>query len=135
MKKIINYLNDTIKKEKNVVIFIIITFLLGLIFGSLFINIITKTDKNLLIEQLELFLFDIKKLSPTVFGIKAFLDNLLNNILVLATIFVLGMGIAPYAVNACTFKLPKSEFSFTKSGYKSVFLNSSKLIIFIIQPP
>lgn len=92
MKKIINYLNDTIKKEKNVVIFIIITFLLGLIFGSLFINIITKTDKNLLIEQLELFLFDIKKLSPTVFGIKAFLDNLLNNILVLATIFVLGIS-------------------------------------------
>lgn len=92
MKKIINYLNDTIKKEKNVVIFVIITFLVGLIFGSLFINFITKTDKKLLVEQLELFLLDIKKLNSSIFGIKAFLDNLLNNVIVLITIFVLGIS-------------------------------------------
>lgn len=92
MKKIINYLNDTIKKEKNVVIFVVITFLLGLIFGSLFINFITKTDKKLLVEQLELFLLDIKKLNSSIFGIKAFLDNLLNNVIVLITIFALGIS-------------------------------------------
>lgn len=92
MKKIINYLNETIRKEKNVVIFVVITFLIGLIFGSLFINFITKTDKKLLVEQLELFLLNIKKLNPSVFGIKAFFDNLLSNVVVLITIFVLGIS-------------------------------------------
>ena len=45
MKKIIKYLNEEIKKEKNLIIFILATFMIGLIVGSLFVNFITKDNK------------------------------------------------------------------------------------------
>lgn len=92
MKKIIKYLNETIKKEKNILIFILITFFLGLILGSLFINFITEDDKKLLIEQLELFLSNVKNLKKDVFGIKVFSGEILNNGFQLFIIFVLGIS-------------------------------------------
>ena len=92
MKKIIKYLNETIKKEKNILIFILITFFLGLILGSLFINFITEDDKKLLVEQLELFLSNVKNLTKDVFGIKVFYGEILNNGFQLFIIFVLGIS-------------------------------------------
>ena len=44
MKKIINYLFETIKKERILLTFIIILFILGLVFGSLFINFVSNDD-------------------------------------------------------------------------------------------
>lgn len=92
MKKIINYLNETIKKEKSILVFTILIFLIGLVIGSLFINFITETDKKLLIEQLTLYLSSIEKLSSDVFGINVFFDNIINNGLQLSIIFVLGIS-------------------------------------------
>lgn len=92
MKKIIKYLNETIKKEKNILIFILITFFLGLILGSLFINFITEDDKKLLVEQLDLFLSNVKNLTKDVFGIKVFSGEILNNGFQLFIIFVLGIS-------------------------------------------
>lgn len=92
MKKIIKYLNETIKKEKNILIFILITFFLGLILGSLFINFITEDDKKLLVEQLELFFSNVKNLTKDVFGIKVFSGEILNNEFQLFIIFVLGIS-------------------------------------------
>lgn len=92
MKKIIKYLNETIKKEKNILIFILITFFLGLVLGSLFINFITEDDKKLLVEQLELFLSNVKNLTKDVFGIKVFSGEILNNGFQLFIIFVLGIS-------------------------------------------
>ena len=92
MKRIIEYLNVTIKKEKNIVIFNLIIFILGLIFGSLFINFITSEDKALLIEQLETYLGSVNKLSSDVFGLDVFLNNLLNNTIQLSIIFILGIS-------------------------------------------
>ncbi len=46
MKKIINYLFETIKKERILLTFIIILFILGLVFGSLFINFVSNDDKQ-----------------------------------------------------------------------------------------
>lgn len=92
MKKIINYLNETIKKQKNILVFAVLIFIIGLIFGSLFINFITETDKNILIEQLDLYLSSIKKLSSDVFGINVFFNNIINNSLQLLIIFALGIS-------------------------------------------
>ena len=92
MKKIIEYLNVTIKKEKNIILFNLIIFILGLIFGSLFINFITSEDKTLLIEQLETYLGSIKKLTNDVIGIDVFLSNLINNVVQLSIIFILGIS-------------------------------------------
>lgn len=92
MKKIINYLNETVKKEKNILIFNTIIFLVGVVLGSLFINFITNDDKKLLIEQISTFFSNIKKLTSDIFGFESFLSILFNNLLVLSIIFVLGIS-------------------------------------------
>ena len=92
MKKIINYLNETAKKEKNILIFNTIIFLVGVVLGSLFINFITNDDKKLLIEQVSTFFSNIKKLTSDIFGFESFLSILFNNLLVLSIIFVLGIS-------------------------------------------
>lgn len=92
MKKIINYLNETVKKEKNILIFNTIIFLVGVVLGSLFINFITNDDKKLLIEQVSTFFSNIKKLTSDIFGFESFLSILFNNLLVLNIIFVLGIS-------------------------------------------
>lgn len=93
MKKIIKYLNEEIKKEKNLIIFILVTFLIGLIVGSLFVNFIIKDDKMLLINQVNTYFSNIKVLDKKVFGVSAFISNLINNELQVFIIFALGLSI------------------------------------------
>lgn len=92
MKKLIKHLNETITKEKALIRFIFIMIIIGVIAGSLFINLITEVDKKLMIEQVETFFSSIKKLSSDVFGINVVISSLLNNILQLIIIFVLGIS-------------------------------------------
>ncbi len=90
MKKILNYLNETVKKEKALLIFVVIIFGLGLIIGSLFVNVVTSGDKDLLIGQVEAFFSSASKLSSDIFGMKMVGSQILNNVLQLVIIFVLG---------------------------------------------
>lgn len=92
MKNLLKYLIQTIKKEKTIIAFTFIIFVLGLIFGSCFTNLITKSDKELLINQLTLYMNNISKLSSDVFGIKVFFSELLNNGVQLTIIFTLGIS-------------------------------------------
>lgn len=92
MLTIINYLNETIKKHKNLLIFLIVIFILGLVFGSLFINFITDSDKVILKEQVTTYFSSVKKLSNDVFGINVFLSESLNNVIQLLIIFILGVS-------------------------------------------
>lgn len=92
MKKIINYLTETIKKEKALLTFIIITFIIGIVFGSLFINFISSEDKKLLIEQVVYFFDNVKRLSKDVFGMNVIMPNFLNNLFQILSIFILGIS-------------------------------------------
>ena len=89
MKKIINYLFETIKKERILLTFIIILFILGLVFGSLFINFVSNDDKTMLINQVTSYFNNISKLNDSVFGINVVLPEILNNSLQLLLIFIL----------------------------------------------
>ena len=93
MKKIIHSLTKILVKEKNKLRFIIIIFLIGVIFGSLFINFINANDRLVLVEQVEEYFLNIKNLSKEVFGINCFFSNLFNNELILFIIFILGISI------------------------------------------
>lgn len=93
MKKIINYLKEELKKEKNLIILILAIFIIGLVVGSLFVNFITKDDKTLLINQVETYFSSVKLLDKKVFGINAFTPNLINNELQIFLIFALGLSI------------------------------------------
>lgn len=92
MKKILEYLNETRKKEKALLVFTVIIFIAGVVLGSLFINLITKDDKILLINQVQSYIDNIKKLSDSVFGIKYLRSEILNNIIQLFMIFSLGIS-------------------------------------------
>ncbi len=106
MKKIISYLNGTVKKEKNKLVFVVIIFIIGIILGSLFINFITNDDKKLLIEQLNVYFENIKKLSSDVFGIKVFTSEIINNGIQLFFIFALGISMIgiPFVIFILFFK-------------------------------
>ena len=93
MKKIIRGLSEILVKEKSKLKFIVIIFIVGVIFGSLFINFISANDRLILINQVEEYFLNIKNLSKDVFGINAFFSNLLNNELKLFIIFILGLSI------------------------------------------
>ncbi len=92
MKKIINYLFETIKKERILLTFIIILFILGLVFGSLFINFVSNDDKTMLINQVTSYFNNISKLNDSVFGINVVFPEILNNLLQLLLIFILGIS-------------------------------------------
>ena len=92
MKKLINYLYEPIKKNKKIITFELVIFIIGLVFGSFFITFISKGDKNQLINQLTNYMSNIKNLSKSVFGISAFKDIFINNIVQLILIFVLGIS-------------------------------------------
>ncbi len=92
MKTIINYINDTLKKEKPLLFFTFIVFTLGLLLGTIFITMITEEDKTLLLNQLSTYLESTKKLSKDVFGIVAFKSCFLNNFIQLLILFILGIS-------------------------------------------
>lgn len=91
--QLINYLKETIKKEQYLAKFIIILFIIGVAAGSLFINIITKSDKTILMNQITNFIESSGKLSKDIFGINAFYKNFLNNFIQLLFIFILGLSV------------------------------------------
>lgn len=92
MKQLLNYLNVTIKKEKSILRFVVVIFLVGLICGSLFITFITSKDRILLVNQVGSFMQNIKVLSKSLFGLEAFKSNLFQNFLQVFIIFILGLS-------------------------------------------
>lgn len=92
MKKILEYFIETRKKEKPLLIFTIITFIIGVVLGSLFLNLITNNDKKLLLNQVETYIENIKSFSNNVFGIKYLGSELINNFIQLFMIFALGIS-------------------------------------------
>ncbi len=92
MKKIINYLNEPLKKEKKIIIFNIIIFLVGLVFGSLFINFVGNSDKKILVDEVGEFFTCVKNLDKSIFGLGAFESILINNVVQIIIIFILGIS-------------------------------------------
>ena len=93
MKKIINVIKGTIQSERKIMIFNIIVLLIGVIFGSLFIDFVSKVDRKILINDVIKYISDIKKLSNSVYSINVFKDTILNNFIQLFIIFILGLSL------------------------------------------
>ena len=93
MKKLMNYIYEPVKKNKKIIIFNLIIFVIGLIFGSLFINFINSDDKKILVNEVGDFILNIKKLDNSVFGIVYFKNEIINNIFLLFLIYILGLSL------------------------------------------
>ena len=126
MKKIINYLFAAIKKERILLTFIIIIFILGLVFGSLFINFVSNDDKTMLINQVTSYFNNISKLSDSVFGLYVAPCLVINTLIYIFMSF--------FALNAAIkflkalFKKDSLNFKSFLGKYLLAFLTSLILI-------
>lgn len=97
MKNKIGQLFKIIFPYKKINFLIISMFLLGIITGAIFINIINVNDKNEVILQIESFIQNINNNSLS-FSL-CFKNSLLFNISILTIIFILGMTIIGTLLN------------------------------------
>ena len=83
----------TLKENKNILRFVVILFILGVVFGTLFVNYISDKDKLLLINQINDYTNSIKSLSSNIFGLKSFVSAFKSNMIELLLLYVLGISI------------------------------------------
>lgn len=88
MKKAMDKLFNTIKFDKKYVFFCLILVILGIVAGSLFIVILNKSDKSLVIEYIESFIENIKNNEFNY--IDTLKNTLLINYLVIIIVSILG---------------------------------------------
>lgn len=93
MKKIFISLYSVIKKEKHIIRFILLLFLIGTICGSLFVNFLSESDKKILLQQTTDFFNNIKSGSNLVYGISFFKKDIVNNLLQITGLYILGLSI------------------------------------------
>ena len=89
MNKIIDIIFKDIKKDKNIYISLIIVLLISLVFGMLFITILTIEDKTLLKSHINTY-FDTIKSGSTSFNLY---NNLASNNIGIFILWILGFSI------------------------------------------
>ena len=78
-------------KSKQLYLFLLIVFLIGIIFGSIFITILDEPDKVTVLDQISLFFEQIKVNKIDYLGVLK--NSLTSNLLYIALVFLLGISI------------------------------------------
>ena len=90
MNKLSNLFTKSIK-AKNIYLFLLLIFIIGVIFGSLFITIINDTDKNTVLNQITNFFDEIK--SNKIDYLDIFKNSVISNLIYITFIWFLGISI------------------------------------------
>ena len=90
MNKVLDKLFNLVKFDKKYVFFSLIIVLTGIIFGSLFIVILNKTDKNLVIEYIQEFISSIRNNTFNYIG--TFKSTISINVIIIITMIILGIS-------------------------------------------
>ena len=90
MNKLSNLFTKTIK-AKNIYLFLLLIFIIGVIFGSLFITIINDTDKNTVLNQITNFFNEMK--SNKIDYLDIFKNSVISNLIYITFIWFLGISI------------------------------------------
>ena len=93
MKELYTNLKEVFNKEKNITRFIFVLFIISVVVGCLFVNFISKSDKTLLLDQLDNYLSNISLFKKSLFSFSIYKDSLLTNLILISLIFVFGMSI------------------------------------------
>ncbi len=91
MNKLLSKLQLSTIKTKRLYLFLLLIFIIGVIFGSLFITIINETDKNTVINQISSFFNKIK--SNNIDFNNALKNSITSNLLYITAIWILGISI------------------------------------------
>ena len=90
MNKLSNLFTKSIK-AKNIYLFLLLIFIIGVIFGSLFITIINDTDKNTVLNQITNFFNEMK--SNKIDYLDIFKNSVISNLIYITFIWFLGISI------------------------------------------
>ncbi|MDD2469802.1 MAG: stage II sporulation protein M [Bacilli bacterium] len=91
MNKLISKLKITSINSKKIYLFLLIVFIIGVIFGSIFITILDEPDKNTVITQISSFFDQIK--GNNIDYLKTLKNSATGNLLYIGLIWLLGISI------------------------------------------
>lgn len=91
MNKIINKAKNNVLNQKKKYLFLSVILLIGIISGIIFIFFISKTDKQLVKEELSLFFTNIE--NNKINYLNSFINSFLSNLIYLISIWILGISI------------------------------------------
>jgi len=91
MKKVMDKFKSKIRTNKKFTIFLFLLILIGVVFGSLFITILSDTDKSMIKDYLNDYIMAIEN-NKLVFS-KVLINSLLNDILIGISIWLLGFSV------------------------------------------
>ena len=92
MKEMYNNYKKELSKKNNLVILIIVIFLIGITFGSIYITILSNSQKSNIISQIALYFKSMNKISIDD-KIDIFKNSLYSNLLYTIFMWVLGLSV------------------------------------------
>ena len=125
MKEMYNKYRKEISKKNNFLVLILGIFILGLIFGSIYITILGKSEKALIINSVGNYFNEIKGVSFDN-GINVFKNSLISNLLYNISMWLLGLSAIglPIIIIMVFFKSFVLSFSVSsiiaKYGFKGI---------------
>ena len=119
MKKALDKIFNLIRFDKKYVFFSLIIVLSGIIFGSIFIVIINKNDKTLVIEYINQFINSIK--SNDFNYISTLISTLLTNNIIIIIMIILGISCILVPINILILFYKSFIIGFSLSGFILAF--------------
>ena len=125
MKEMYNNYKREIAKRNNILVLILVIFIVGLIFGSIYITILSNDQKLLIMNKVSNFFKTITKIKFE-YKIDIFKNSLYSNLLCVCSIWILGISIVgiPIVFIIMFFKSFILSFSvssiFAKYGFKGI---------------
>lgn len=125
MKEMYNKYRKEISKRNNFLILILVIFILGLIFGSVYITILGKSEKNLIINSVSNYFNELKNINFDN-SINVFKNSLISNLLYNVSMWLLGLSAIglPIIIIMIFFKSFVLSFSISsiiaKYGFKGI---------------
>ena len=125
MKEIYNNYKKELSKRNNILVSIVIIFILGLIFGSIYITILKTSEKTTILNEVNNYFLSINKISIDD-KINIFKNSLISNLLYFICIWLLGISVIgiPIVIIMVFFKSFMLSFSvssiFAKYGFKGI---------------
>jgi stage II sporulation protein M len=118
MNKLYQRIKQDILKDKNIYIVLLVTLLVSIIFGTLFITIIKESDKTIVLDQITSFFNSIG--NNTLNSTNEFKNVLFSNLIYILIIWLLGISIIgiPIIIFMLFFKGFSLGFSIASIIYK-----------------
>ena len=113
--KFLDKLLNNIRFEKKYVLFTLVLVLLGILTGSLFIVILDKTDKNIVIEYITEFINNIK--NNNINSLDLLKNTLLTNYIIVIIFAIIGFSFFFFPINILILFYKSFIIGFTLSSF------------------